>query len=345
MCDSLSYAKAGVDIDVTDAAKRNMAGSIDRGDRRVLNRLGAFASLVDGRFEGYDHPVLVLKTDEPGSKQKLAFELGRVSSIAYDLVNHLLNDIVVMGAEPLYVQDCIVCGTIDPAIVKELVDGLAEACRAQGCVLTGGETSVQPGVIADGVYVLSASAIGVVERDRIIDGTGTVAGDVVLAVASNGLHTNGYTLVRKLLEDNLVLKATDIDGESFLDVVMRPHKCYYQAIRKLFQQNGLKSFAHITGGGIGDNLNRVLPTSLDASVDLSLLRVPAVFGVIRAAGKVSDTDMVRTFNTGVGLAVVCSPEAAPAIIEHMQSKDCACYPIGEIIPGSGNVQLYGAVVW
>jgi phosphoribosylformylglycinamidine cyclo-ligase len=243
------------------------------------------------------------------------------------------------------VQDCIICGTIDPAIVKELVDGLAEACRAQGCVLTGGETSVQPGVVADGVYVLSANAIGVVERDRIIDGSGTETGDVVLAVASNGLHTNGYTLVRKLLEDNPALKETDIDGESFLDVVMRPHKCYYQAIRKLFQQNGLKSFAHITGGGIGDNLNRVLPTSLDASVDLSLLRVPAVFGVIRAAGKVSDTDMVRTFNTGVGLAVVCSPEAAPAIIEHMQRNDCACYPIGEIVPGSGNVQLSGAVVW
>ncbi|MEC7841630.1 MAG: phosphoribosylformylglycinamidine cyclo-ligase [Candidatus Latescibacterota bacterium] len=345
MSDSLSYAKAGVDIDVTDAAKRNMADSIDRGDRRVLNRLGAFASLVDGRFEGYERPVLVLKTDEPGSKQKLAFELGRVTSIAFDLVNHLLNDIVVMGAEPLYVQDCIVCGTIDPTVVKELVDGLAEACRAQGCVLTGGETSVQPGVVADGVYVLSASAIGVVEEDRIIDGSGTEEGDVVLAVASNGLHTNGYTLVRKLLDDNPSLKETDVDGESFLDVVMRPHKCYYHAMRELFGQPGLKAFAHITGGGIADNLNRVLPASLDAAVDLSLLRVPAVFGVIRAEGKVSDADMVRTFNGGVGLAVVCSPAAEPAIIDHMQRNGCPCYAIGKIVTGSGKVQLNGAVAW
>ena len=195
MNEELSYAKAGVDIDVTDAAKRQMSKSVDVGNRRVLNRLGAFASLLEGRFEGLAHPVLVFKTDEPGSKQKLAFELGRAPTVAYDLVNHLINDVMVMGAEPLYMQDCIVCGAIEPDVVTELVANMANACREQECVLVGGETSVQPGVVTKGVYVLSASAIGVVDKDRIIDGSAIAEGDAVLGVASNGLHTNGYTLV------------------------------------------------------------------------------------------------------------------------------------------------------
>jgi phosphoribosylformylglycinamidine cyclo-ligase len=171
MTDHLSYAKSGVDIDITDDVKRDMTEVIDCGDERVLNRMGAFGSLVEGRFENYRHPILVLKTEEPGSKQKLAFQHGRVSSIAYDLVHHLINDIIVMGADPIYVQDCIICGKIDPDVVKILVSSMAEACRKQGCVLTGGETSVQPGVVTDGVYILTAYGVGVIEKDSIIDGS------------------------------------------------------------------------------------------------------------------------------------------------------------------------------
>ena len=224
MAEGLSYSDAGVDIDVTDAAKRKMAESVNSGDPRVLNRLGAFASLVEGRFDGYEHPILVLKTDEPGSKQALAFQFGRVSSLCRDLINHLVNDVIVMGAEPLYLQDCIVCGTLDPEVVNELVSGMSAACRDLGCVLVGGETSVQPGVVADGVYVLSASAVGVVDREKIIDGSAIAEGDVVLALASNGLHTNGYTLVRALLEKDPELARRELDGETFLEVVMRPHR-------------------------------------------------------------------------------------------------------------------------
>ena len=212
MNDELSYTKSGINIDETDKVKLQMKRSIDTGDPRVLNRLGAFGSLVEGRFEGYLHPILVLKTEEPGSKQKLAFQYGYVSSIAYDLINHLINDIMVMGADPVYIQDCIICGKIEPEVIKALVKNISEACIAQGCVLTGGETSIQPGVIPPGEYVLSASGIGVVDKNRIIDGSTIRRGDSILAVASNGLHTNGYTLIRKLLEVKPELIELDVNA-------------------------------------------------------------------------------------------------------------------------------------
>ena len=341
----LSYAETGVDIDVTDAAKRGMAKSVDVGDRRVLNRLGAFASLLEGRFDGLEHPILVFKTDEPGSKQKLAFEFGRVSTVAYDLVNHLINDVIVMGAEPLYMQDCIVCGAIDPSVVTELVAHMAEACREQGCALVGGETSVQPGVVAKGVYVLSASAIGVVDKDRIIDGSAITEGDTVLGIASNGLHTNGYTLVRKLIERDPDMRSQPVDDATFLDVIMRPHQCYYGAARGLFGSSGLKGLAHITGGGIQGNLNRILPSTLDAAIDLAALRAPEAFRVIREAGRIADTDMLRTFNMGVGLTAVCSPSSAEEATSHFAAHGCLAYPIGEVVAGSGEVRYRGSLNW
>ena len=171
-------------------------------------------------------------------------------------------------------QDFIVCGKIDPPVVKALVGGIADACEAQGCTLTGGETSVQPGVVEDGVYILSASAIGVVDRDNIIDGSAIEEGDAVLALASNGLHTNGYTLVRALLKNKPELKDRDIQGVSFLDMILRPHQCYYQPLKDLFKDEGLKGMAHITGGGIQDNLSRILPEECQAVIDLALLQVP-----------------------------------------------------------------------
>lgn len=341
MAKSISYAGTGVDIDVTDAVKREMADSVNSDDRRVLNRLGAFGSLVDGRFKGYTYPILVLKTEEPGSKQKLAFQSGRISSIAYDLIHHLINDMIVMGAEPLYVQDCIICGTIDPDIVKTLVTSMADACRGQGCVLVGGETSVQPGVITDGVYVLSASAVGVVEKDRILDGAKMAKDDIVLAVASNGLHTNGYTLVRALLDKNPDLAERDIDGETFFEIIMRPHTCYYTAVCDLFPDPGLKGFAHITGGGIQDNLKRILPSNLDAAIDKNLLRIPEIFKVIQAEGNVPEADMLRTFNMGVGLIMVCDPDFVEEAVNHLAQHDSLCYPIGTIERGARMVTYHG----
>lgn len=345
MADGFSYAKAGVNIDVADATKQAMAKSLDTTDKRVLNRLGAFASLVDGSFPECRNPVLVLKTEEPGSKQKLAFKSGRVTSICYDLINHLINDIIVMGAAPLYVQDCIVCGKLESEVVKGLVAGMSQACKAQGCSLVGGETSEQPGVVEAGVYILSASIVGVADRDRIIDGRQIAEGDVVLAAASNGLHTNGYSLVRALMAQDPALADRTIDGETFFDWIMRPHRCYYQDFKDLFANTGLHGLAHITGGGIQGNLNRILPTSLDASIDRSAIRVLPIFKTIREVGNVDEADMLRTFNMGVGMTLVAAPEAAAGILKHLNDRGCESYPIGTIVKGSGKVQYAGQVNW
>lgn len=345
MSNGLSYTKSGISLDETDAVKRQMKSVIDKGDPRVLNTMGAFGSLVEGRFNEYSHPILVLKTEEPGSKQKLAFQHNRVSSIAYDLINHLINDIIVMGADPIYVQDCIICGKIEPEIVKLLVDNMAEACAAKGCVLTGGETSVQPGIIANGEYVLSASAIGVVDKNQIIDGSTIEKGDSILAVASNGLHTNGYTLVRKLFEIKPDLIDLDVDGESFLEIIMRPHKCYYNSAKGLIGRPFLKGMAHITGGGVQDNLNRILPDSLDALVDLHSVQVARVFEIIRTEGDVSDGDMLRTFNMGIGLAVVVGPESKTEVMTHFKQSGCECYEIGRIVDGQNKIRFEGLPNW
>jgi phosphoribosylformylglycinamidine cyclo-ligase len=314
-----------------------MAASIDRGDARVFNKFGAFASLVQGTFPAFAEPVLVLKVEEPGSKQKLAFELDRVESLCQDLVNHLVNDVAVMAAHPLYVLDCIVCGRLDAGVVQRLVAGMADACKAQDAVLVGGETSIQPGVVPDGLYVLSATAVGVAERSAICDGSRVGPGDAVLAVASNGLHTNGYSLVRALLERRPELARRDVDGEPFIDVIMRPHTCYYQATRGLFGTPGLHGLAHITGGGVHDNVIRVLPAGVDAHVDLSELRVPNVFRVIAEEGHVAAGDMLRTFNMGCGLVVICDAGAAGATIAHFGDRGHACWQIGTVVEGSGEV--------
>jgi phosphoribosylformylglycinamidine cyclo-ligase len=341
----LSYASTGVDIDQTDAAKRAMAKSMETSDPRVLNRIGAFATLLDASFPGYDHPVLVHKSEEPGSKQKLAFAHGRHRSVCYDMVNHLIDDIIVMGAAPVSIQDVIVCGTIDGNIVNDLVDAMAEACRLQDCTLTGGETSVQPGVVPDGLYVLTASVIGVVDKDKIIDGSTITAGDQVLVLASNGLHTNGYTLVRALIDQQPDLLARDVEGESLLDAVLKPHTCYFQPLRDLFATPTLHGMAHITGGGLQDNLNRVLPADLNARLDLAALEIPAVFRTLRSAGDLADEDMMRTFNMGAGMALVVAPEAVEETIAQLAAKNCRAYRLGEIVSGEQKVELQGALAW
>jgi phosphoribosylformylglycinamidine cyclo-ligase len=345
MSEPLSYKKSGVDIDAADAAKRAMARSMQSADPRVLNRLGPFASLFDARFRGYKEPVLVLKMEEPGSKQKLAFQHGRVTSICYDLVNHLIDDIIVMGARPLAVLDCIVCGRLEPQTAAQIVAALAAACRHQECTLVGGETSEQPGVVWPGIYILTASAVGVVERSRIIDGGRIAEGDAVLAVASNGLHTNGYSLVRALVERRPRVLEETVDEQPFLEALLRPHTCYYKAVRDLFEEPGLHGMAHITGGGIGGNLNRILPAGLDARVELDRLRILPVFQFIREQGEVDDADMLRTFNLGVGLTIVAAPDAAPKVQAHLSEQGCACYPIGTIVKGEQKVAFSGSLSW
>lgn len=345
MSEGFTYKQAGVDIATADATKREMAKSLETADARVLNRLGAFATLFDARFPGYQHPVLVLKSEEPGSKQKLALQHDRVESICQDLVNHLINDIIVMGATPLSVQDVIVCGKLEKPVVGRLVAGMAQACRDQDCTLTGGETSEQPGVVPAGTYILTASVVGVVEKDLIVDGAKIREGDQVLALASNGLHTNGYSLVRALMERQPEILQEQVAGAPFLDAILAPHRCYFQALRSLFTQPALHGMAHITGGGIGGNLNRVLPQGLSARIELDTLEILPLFSLIRALGKVPDEDMLRTFNVGVGMTLVVAPEAAAEICRHLETQGCRAYPIGRIVRGDQQVEYVGGVRW
>ena len=345
MKEKLSYEKAGVNINVADATKRAMAKALETRDPRVLNRIGAFASLYDAKFPEYRHPVLVLKSEEPGSKQKLALQHGHVESICYDLINHLINDVIVMGAKPLSVQDVIVCGKLEKDVVGKLVATMAEACRAQECTLTGGETSEQPGVLEAGLYVLTASVVGVVEKAKIIDGAKIKLGDRVIGVASNGLHTNGYSLVRALMARKPTIMDVKIDGEPFIEAILRPHTGYYMAVKGLFDLPGLHGMAHITGGGIQDNLNRILPADVDATVDRSLIRVLPIFKVIRDAANVDDADMLRTFNMGVGMTVVADEAAVEQIRKHLAEKGLDSYVIGEIVKGEKKVVYRNAVRW
>ena len=343
MNDALSYKKSGVDIDTANALKQELKVLLKTDDRRVLNGVGAFGSLYDIAFPECKNPILVLKTEEPGSKQLLAFQYDRYESIGHDMINHLINDCIVMGATPLAVQDAIICGKLEKDKVKRIIAGIDEACRAQGCTLTGGEISEQPDVIAAGRYILTSSIVGIVDRADIIDGSSIAPGDTVIAVASSGLHTNGYSLVRKLLEGKPDLAARQVAGASFIDLVLEPHRCYYSCLKDLFPEKIIKGMAHITGGGIRENLNRILPKTIDARVSLSAYQVPAVFSVIRQEGSVQDEEMLRTFNLGVGLTIVCESRNSDRIINHLKQKDILAYPIGEAVPGQGQVLTRGTL--
>ncbi len=342
----ISYSSAGVDIAAADTTKKGMAEILQTSSPLVLNSIGAFSSVCEGVFPGFSHPVLVCKTEEPGSKQLLAFQHDRVRGICYDLINHLINDVIVMGATPMFVQDLIVCGKLEQKVISELVKYIAEACRAQNCVLTGGETSEQPSVLAPGTYVLGASCIGVAEKNAIIDGRAIKTGDRVLALESSGPHTNGYTLIRALINDDASIVKEVIDGTSFLDLIMEPHRCYFSALKDLFSEQGLHGMAHITGGGIPGNLNRILPTSMNAVIDAGAIKILPIFSFIKDRSRNDDADMTKTFNLGVGMTIVVDPRFADAAIAHLQKHSVATYDIGEIMgDGSGIVDMRGELRW
>lgn len=344
----LSYQGAGVDIAAADRAKEAMAAWVARGDERVLNRLGAFASLFEARFPGYSEPVLVLKTEEPGSKQKLALQHGRVASLCQDLIHHLVNDVAVMGGSPLSVQDAIICGRLEPAVVTAMVQALSEACRAQDCTLTGGETSEQPGVLEPGTYILTASVVAVAEKSQVIDGSRLAVGDRVLALPSSGLHTNGYSLVRKLLERDPALATRAVAGEPFLEAVLRPHRCYFQALRGLFPGGRLHGLAHITGGGLEGNVRRIVPRGLQVRLDLGRLRVLPVFRAVRDAAGADDAEMLRAFNLGAGMVAMVAPEDVQSVRAHLASAGCDSYEFGVVAAADESaepVAFEGALAW
>jgi phosphoribosylformylglycinamidine cyclo-ligase len=261
------------------------------------------------------------------------------------MINHLINDIVVMGAIPLFVQDAVICGKIEKEKVTRIVKGIADACKAQGCTLTGGETSEQPGVIPAGTYILTSSIIGVVDKENIVDGSSIQEGNSVLALASSGLHTNGYTLVRKLLADHPEIAQESIDGMSFMDAVLTPHRCYFQILKDLFGNVSLHGMAHITGGGIPGNLNRILPKNLNAEIDASAINILPIFKTIKNYSGADDADLIKTYNVGVGLIAVVEASQKDAIAKKISSKGVDCYEIGTIVKGEGNVEMKGLLSW
>lgn len=342
--EELSYSKAGVDIAYTDTIKKEMAKHLETRDKRVLNGLGPFASLYDISFPEIKNPVLVLKSEEPGSKQKLAMEYGYTDSICHDMINHLVNDIAVMGAKPLAVLDTIVCGNAEKDTISALVKGVSDACRENECSLVGGETSVQPAVVEKGLYVLTSSIAGIVERDRIIDGSAIEEGDIVLALASNGLHTNGYSLVRMLMDRMPEIKLEKVDGMTFTEQIMKPHTPYYKALKGIMEKNCVHGMAHITGGGIEGNLCRVIPDGLSAVIELDKIRTLPVFRFIRQCGNISDKEMLSTFNCGVGFILVVQREAAAQTAAYL-SRYYDCYEIGRIRANEQKIVMENKLNW
>ena len=342
--EGLSYSKAGVDIAYSDAIKREMKQYLKTSDPRVLNGLGPFASLYDISFSDIKHPVLVLKSEEPGSKQKLAMKYGYSESICHDMINHLVNDIVVMGAKPLAVLDTIVCGNAEKETIASLVKGISQACQNNECSLVGGETSIQPQVVEHGVYVLTSSIAGIVAKDKVIDGSKISAGDVILAIASNGLHTNGYSLVRMLMDKYPQIKLERIMNETFIEQIMKPHTPYYQALKGLFTKVSIHGMAHITGVGIEGNLCRVIPDGLTAKIDIANINILPIIKYIKHRGNIDDKEMLNTFNCGVGFNVVVSQQDKRQVMEHL-SEYYPCYEIGVIENGQDKVEFENKLNW
>ena len=338
---SISYADAGVDITSGDRSKQRIKMLARKTfNKHVLSEIGGFGGLFSLDLEKFPDPVLVSSTDGVGTKLKVAFELGVHHTVGQDLVNHCVNDIAVQGATPLFFLDYLATGKLDNAIIETVVQGLSEACRANGCALIGGETAQMPGFYRDGEYDLAGTIIGAVNRDKIITGEHIQIGDVLVGLPSNGLHTNGYSLARKLLfeeakygPDQYVNELKDKTGAA----LMRTHRSYLAIIKKLTGAEVVSGMAHITGGGITDNLPRILPKGMGALVDLASWQVPPIFEHLQALGNVAEDEMLRTFNMGIGLIAVVPAEKikkAKAVLNRANERHCL---IGRIVRGERKV--------
>ena len=311
---SLDYRTAGVDIDEADRVLdriRPLVASTHRPE--VLSDVGHFGGLFRLNTKGLRRPVLVASTDGVGTKLRVARDAGRHEVPGYDLVAHCINDILVQGAEPLFFLDYLAMGKLDATVAEAVIRGVASACREFGVALLGGETAEMPGFYPDGDYDVAGTIVGVVDEEHIVDGSRVEAGDVLIGLPSTGLHTNGYSLARAVLFDRLGLRVDDPLpglGESVADALLAPHRCYLPEVRPLLRQGRVRALAHITGGGITDNLPRVLPSGTAAEVDLGAFRLPPLFRLLADAGRIAESEMLRTFNCGVGLiaAVAASDE-------------------------------------
>ena len=325
------YAQSGVSIDAgNDAVRRIKALARGTYTSGVLGGVGSFGGLfaLDPKLPD---PVLVASADGVGTKLKLAFMTGVHDTIGVDLVNHCVNDILVQGATPLFFLDYLATGRLSPEVAEQIVRGIASACRENGCALLGGETAEMPGFYAEGEYDVAGFIVGVVSRSRIIDGRGIVSGDALIALPSTGLHTNGYSLARRIAFEKIGLRADSHVVELGGPVgaaLMRAHRSYLKDIAPLLGDGVIKGMAHITGGGITENLPRVLPDGLGFSIDRNSWTVPPIFAWLQRAGGVADAEMFRAFNMGVGLIVVCDRAAVPGLLSRLPDA----WVLGGVVP-------------
>jgi phosphoribosylformylglycinamidine cyclo-ligase len=319
----VDYKQSGVDIDAGNEVVRRIKG-LARGTFTpgVLSELGSFGGLFRLGERGLEDPVLVASADGVGTKLRVAFMSGLHGTIGADLVNHCVNDILVQGAEPLFFLDYLATGRLDPDVAVQIVEGLARACRENGCALLGGETAEMPGFYADGEYDVAGFIVGAVERKRLIDGRGISPGDALIGLPSSGLHTNGYSLARRIVFDRLKLGVHDRVAElgaTVAEALLATHRSYLPLIRPLLGATRIKGMAHITGGGITDNLPRVLPRGTEALIRLGSWTVPPLFLWLERSGAVPREDMLRTFNMGVGLILAVAADDADQVIGALRS--------------------------
>ena len=331
MSQSLSYRDAGVDINAGDSLVERIKPFAKRTMRpEVLGDLGGFGALVE-ISQKYRHPVLVSGTDGVGTKLKLAFEWDQHDTVGIDLVAMSVNDILVQGAEPLFFLDYFACGKLDVERAAAVIKGIAAGCEQSGCALIGGETAEMPGMYPDGEYDLAGFAVGVVEKEQVINGRSIVAGDVVLGLASNGIHSNGYSLVRKIIERaQPELDAEFNQGKTLRQAIIAPTRLYVKPILAALKQFTIKGMAHITGGGISENVPRILPENTVAAIDSQSWPLPKLFQWLQQAGNVEIQEMYRTFNCGIGMVLVVNAEDADAIQKFLQQQGETIYQIGRI---------------
>lgn len=327
---SITYRDAGVDIEAGDALVDRIKPFAKRTMRpEVMSGIGGFGSLF-AMPKKFKEPILVSGTDGVGTKLKLAFQLNKHDTVGIDLVAMSVNDILVQGAEPLFFLDYFACGKLDIDVAADVIKGIAAGCEASGCALVGGETAEMPGMYPAGEYDLAGFAVGCVDKANIIDGSTIAEGDVVLGLASSGAHSNGYSLIRKLIEKSGIDMESDFQGQPFKDVVMAPTKLYVKSILALQEALPIKGMAHITGGGITENIPRVLPAGLTAEIHAKNWDLPPLFKWLQAQGNIADAEMYKTFNCGIGMAVVVSQENASTAQKILMEKGEAVYQIGFI---------------
>ncbi len=327
---SISYRDAGVDIEAGDALVEQIKPFAKRTMRpEVLGGIGGFGSLfaVPQKFK---EPILVSGTDGVGTKLKLAFELNKHDTVGIDLVAMSVNDILVQGAEPLFFLDYFACGKLEVGVAAQVIKGIAQGCEQSGCALVGGETAEMPGMYPAGEYDLAGFAVGCADKSKLIDGTTIAAGDVVLGLASSGAHSNGYSLIRKLIEKSGIDFESDFHGRKFKDVVMEPTRIYVKSLLKLIEALPVKGMAHITGGGITENIPRVLPEGLTAEIKASSWQLPPLFQWLQAQGKIVPSEMYKTFNCGIGMAVVVAKVHVAQARQLLEASGETVYEIGHI---------------